>query len=621
MVNSAPTVAIAEDDAFAAAELSEALRRLQLNVVGVADTAQGMVEVCRVHRPRLALMDIALAGDRDGIWTAETIRDAYGVASVFVTGLPQEQVLQRACAAQPAGYLDKPWTEASLRAAVTLALARVAQAVPLRTHAERVATALHEAAVGVMVVEQSGTISYANRHVNELFGAASMMGETVDGFVDNELAHKHAALRDCYSKHGKPMPMTARVVMARQRDGTVRPLRIALCPCDGERTLAVVVDASAEADANARMQSALAAAERLATSKAAFAAAVTHELRTPLQAVSGLVELLSDGESLESTTNIVEPLKQAVGTLRSLIDGVLDMSQLARGHVTLREDTVRLGEWLAELIDRLRSLVGSKDLELQHNVDLGLPDAVVVDRMRLEQVMTNLVGNAIKFTQAGTVTITARRLGPTIQFRVSDTGPGISPNAQRRVFEPFSRGDSSTADASPGAGLGLALARDLVVLMGGTMGLKSRLGEGSTFSFTLPLREGKLPRKVPAEVRHAHPLSGLRLLVIEDEPLTRRVLEAMLRSMGADVVTAADGCAALHASESGTFDAVLLDLQLPDMRGEQVCATMRSRGLALPIVACTGVELGDELLLGFSSQLKKPFSRDALARALGRSDD
>jgi signal transduction histidine kinase/DNA-binding response OmpR family regulator len=324
------------------------------------------------------------------------------------------------------------------------------------------------------------------------------------------------------------------------------------------------------------------AAERASQAKTRFLANMSHEIRTPMNAVLGMLRLLQKTPLDARQRDYAVKSEGAARGLLGLLNDILDFSKIEAGRLSLDPHPTRLDELLRDLSVILAANVDKRDLELLFDVDPRLPPVIMADALRLQQVLVNLAGNAVKFTPSGEVVLGIRQLSQTgqgvvLEFFVRDTGIGIAPEQLSRIFSGFSQAEASTARRFGGTGLGLAISRRLVRLMGGDIHVESRPGEGSRFSFTLsfPLPEDEpLPPPGPA----------LRALVIDDHAEARRVLADLAQSLGWQVTVAASGDEALQRAAAEPVDVVLLDWVMPGMDGWQTTVHLRQRLGCEPLI-------------------------------------
>ena len=372
-------------------------------------------------------------------------------------------------------------------------------------------------------------------------------------------------------------------------------------------------------------------AEAANRAKSSFLANTSHELRTPLNGMIGLARMARSTELSEGLRRqYLDQIADSAQALAGIISDILDLSKIEAGKLQLETTSFDLVDLLGALEHTYQTLATARGLALHFEIDDGLRGAVTGDALRVRQIVTNFITNAIKFTDVGQVRIHARRLdADRVRIEISDTGPGIAPEALGTLFKPFTQGDQSTTRRFGGTGLGLSICRELATLMGGQVGVESQVGQGSHFWAMLPLPAGGAPQPaVPTAV--AGSLSGARVLMVEDNAVNMMIAVAMLESWGVAVMQANDGRDAVslvqrQAAAGQPFHAVLMDVQMPVMSGHEATRLLRQMeaGRDLPVIALTAAALVTErdeaLRAGMNDFLTKPIDADKLHAALLRS--
>ena len=393
-------------------------------------------------------------------------------------------------------------------------------------------------------------------------------------------------------------------------------------------------------DTGRQLQQAKVAADEANRAKSDFLAVMSHEIRTPLNAVMGFANLLSDSPLDEAQRGYVSTILNEGARLGSLINDILDISKIEKGRLILERLPFAPAEIGHDVMRLLSPRAAEKQIELRFEALLAGPLLVAGDPLRFRQIILNLVDNAIKFTPRGSVTMIMEWVAPegdsphgTLGVKVRDTGIGIPEEKARTLFQMFTQADASTTRRYGGTGLGLAISQRLVALMGGEIAVKSSVGAGSEFSFELPMAPFALPGEPPIRdsaprLAHGQPP---RILVVDDMETNRFLLEVFLRRHGYEPQLAAGGEEAVHLARQNQFDAILMDLQMPDIDGYTAAKRIRETELDnrhTPIIALTAsLAKGTRekcLAAGMDEQMTKPIDlrrfRSLLSNILTRGE-
>ncbi len=397
-------------------------------------------------------------------------------------------------------------------------------------------------------------------------------------------------------------------------------------------TIWIVEDVTAERLADEDLARALDAAEAASRAKSAFLANTSHEIRTPLNGLTGLARMARQpGVPPERLRQYLDQIGESADLLTAIISDILDLSKIEAGKLDLEVQVFDLGALLGSVQNAFAALAAGNGLAFEARIDPALPTHVRGDALRLRQILSNYLQNALKFTAHGGIRLVVRPAAPgLLRFEVHDTGPGIDPAVQARLFQPFTQADESTTRRHGGTGLGLSICRELAGLMGGTVGLASTPGRGSCFHAELPLpavAADTLAATADADAEGETRLRGARVLLVEDNGVNMMIGVALLEHWGMQVTEAADGSQALAAVDRAAarlqpFDAVLMDLQMPGLSGDQATEALRRQYSAaqLPVIALTAAALASEreraLAAGMNGFVTKPIDPQHLQRAL-----
>jgi PAS domain S-box-containing protein len=453
--------------------------------------------------------------------------------------------------------------------------------------------------------------------------------------LPEDLPRQEAILRNTASSGGR----SEREFRIRRGDGAIRVIQASEVAVldEHQRPLSVVGvnrDVTEARNAEDELRKLKAQAETASRSKSEFLANMSHEIRTPVTAMVGFADLMLDpGQTQSDRMDGLQTIRRNAKHLLDVVNGILDLSKIEAGRMTVESISTELPPLLSDVMSIMRPRATEKGLELNLRFSGSVPRRIMTDPVRARQILINLVGNALKFTEHGKVEIVVSSdpEAHLLKFEVSDTGIGISPEQIPKLFQPFSQADGSTTRRFGGTGLGLTISRRLAQMLGGDISVQSVPGAGSTFTVSIggagdalaavcrPEDALVMPHTGPD--LSVEPIAG-RILLAEDGRDNQRFISAMLGKAGAEVVVAENGRIAVEKAGLQEFDLILMDMQMPELDGYAATALLRGRGFTRPIIALTAHAMADDrakcIHAGCTDYLTKPVDRRLLIATVAR---
>jgi len=527
----------------------------------------------------------------------------------------------------------------ALLVATINALLRYRSMVTELTISESRMAALTSTAVdGIISISAEGTVLSVNGATERLFGWASaeMVGHNINMLMPEPYRSEHDGYLAHYLETGEERIIgSAREVMARRKDGTTFPIRLAVGHArlpEGNMFVGYITDITERRLLEQDLRDAKNRAEQAAAARTAFLANMSHEIRTPMNSILGFAEVLLNSKPTAEQAHALGIMRNSARSLLRLLNEILDSAKLDRGAMEMLTLPFDLRALAEEVVASMTTTADKKGIRLILDYDEDLPIRFLGDELRVRQVLGNLLGNAVKFTHDGEVSLTIRAESGKVHIILADTGIGIAADRLERIFDPFTQAEVSLSRRYGGTGLGTTISKQLVELMKGRIWVESELGRGSRFHVLLPLAPTNLATVDNFAPGETPSLPALRILYADDVPQNLELVRMMLEPLGHRLVLVDSGEEALLRTADEVFDLILLDIRMPGLSGLETAQLIRQQERekqvgAAPIVALSASVLEEDRVLAFDAGMDgfvaKPIERPVLlgemARVLGIS--
>lgn len=504
--------------------------------------------------------------------------------------------------------------------------------------ADRFIGFLESAPDAIVIVDKDGKIQIVNFQTEQLFGYSrhEIIGKEVEILMPSKYKNAHHAHRQSFSADPKARAMGKGMeLFGEHKDGRVFPVAISISKIETEEgylVAATIRDVSYEKKIEKDLIQAKESAEKAKTiaedamqAKQTFLSNMSHEIRTPMTAIIGFSKVVLKTDLTEKQKEYVTAIKTSSDALLVLINDILDLAKVDAGKMTFDLLPFNLKSSISIMLQLFDLKFKEKRLKLITDFDSAIPEFLIGDAVRLNQIMLNLISNAIKFTNQGEITVKMRLKNEdeqhaSIEFSVSDTGIGIPENMLATIFENFEQATTSTARLFGGTGLGLAIVKKLVEKQGGEIEVKSKLNEGSSFSFVLNFQKSKTETLLTAglaAIELDNDIKKLKVLVVEDVALNQLLMKIILDDFGFESKTAENGKIAIEKFGRQSFDIILMDLQMPEMNGYEATEVIRKKlNSNIPIIALTADVTENDLAnckaVGINDHIAKPIDEKLL---------
>ena len=637
------TIILVEDQKIVALDMRYQIEALHHEVKAVFSSGEDCLNYLKVDRADLILMDIQLKGGMSGLDTAKVIHANYEIPILFLTAYPDDAILDQIKHAGYYGYINKPFKQIDLHTEILFTVERYQHfllskkrqidfQLEWKETEEFYRQIVNNVSDIIYRINLKGYFTYVNPSAVRQTGFSE---EELLSMPFTSLIHPEAQdaaynfFKDVYEN--KRDFSTAEFPMLRKNGevfwiGQEVHLLVLNNQINGFQVIAR--DITQEKEFKEQLIIAKTNAEKTAELKSQFLANMSHEIRTPLNGIIGVINLLENTRLSHKQSVYIQAIHSSSNQLMGIINDILDLSKIDAGKLEMESTVFDL----YALVDSVQSIFDvktkEKGIQLICTIAQDIPQFVIGDTVRLNQILYNIIGNAVKFTEIGRVEVSLMLMHISkdtcsILFQISDTGVGMEDHVISRIFEAFTQAESDTTRKFGGTGLGLTIVKNLVALLGGTIEVQSKQNVGSTFVIELPFRmaqqsnEGKNSKK---QVVENIDLNGLRILLVEDNPINQLVTKDLLEEKEVAIKVASNGQIALDMISEQDFDLVLMDMQMPVLDGYQTIKIIRKmeneKIKHIPIIALTANVIESEIKkcyeAGADAYVSKPFRPDHL---------
>lgn len=503
----------------------------------------------------------------------------------------------------------------------------------IKRNEEKYRRIINNMQLGLLEVDSDGIIINADQRICEITGysRSELIGEKA---VELLLEKKHLETMRAQSKIRKTGESSVYEVQLIKKDGSLAWIMISGTPLYNDNheiigSIGIHLDVTSQKRTEAALAEAKVKAESSSRAKEIFMANMSHEIRTPLNAILGMAGLLAETSLDEKQMQYLKAIRSSSSNLLTIINDILDLSKINSGNFTLNYQPFDLPATLTQSIESLVFSASQKGLSLEYLIDENIPKHLYGDALRINQVILNLLSNAIKFTSNGGIKIDAtlinkQELGIEVAIRVNDTGIGIAAEKIDSIFDSFTQEDESVSRNFGGTGLGLSISKQIVELMGGHIFVSSKKNVGSTFVCVIPFKYANVGNAADGDSGNLIDVArtkGIKVLLVEDNPLNETIATEIIRSLGAEVFAAHNGLEAIERLKRETCDIILMDVHMPEMGGVEATQVIRNElNIRTPIIALTANAIkGDKekyIAAGMNDYLSKPFEKAELYRKI-----
>ncbi len=649
-MNQVVKIFIVEDEFLVAEDIRTDLKKFGYEVVGLAASGETAIRKIIETQPDLVLMDINLKGKMNGIEVANEVKKHMNIPVIFLTAYADEKTLSEAKEAGAYGFLVKPFQGIDLKSTIEVALAKSSTVKRIKTEQERSAIALEESERRykqiienvsdlIYTTNKKGIILYANPSALRVteYSQEEITGKLYVDFVRRDYQEQTVTFYRNALKNKLQNTYFEFPIITKSGKEVWLGQNVSLIISDNNKELVLGFQAMArDITERIRFEKELIDSKEQAISaakvKSQFIANMSHEIRTPLNGIIGISNLLQKTNLDLQQKKYLEAILTSSDQLMGIINNILDISRIEAQRMTTTQNPFNIHELVHAIESLFEQRAIQKNLDFRCELDEHIPEMIVGDAVKLNQILYNLIGNSLKFTDEGYVSLEVDLLDKDakdckIRFRVKDTGIGIDQEHQDKIFSAFTQVEGDTTRRYGGSGLGLTIVKKLVDLQNGSIILESEPGKGSCFTvelhFGIPAIQ-KEEKQADESIEKKFDLTDIRILLAEDNPINQMVTSDLLKGLGAEITIAQNGEQATRIYSEQDFDIILMDMQMPIVDGYQAMKTIRSEfpieKRDIPILALTAHAFEGELSrcieCGANNYLSKPFEPEKLFKII-----
>ena len=637
---------IVEDELLVVEDIKSDLNKFGYVVLGSAASGEIAVQKITETQPDLVLMDINLKGEMNGIQVANEVKKSLNIPIVFLTAYVDEKTLLEAKNAGAYGFLVKPFHGIDLKSTIEVALAKSSTVRKIKTEQEKSVIALEQSEKRyrqiienvsdlIYTTNKKGIILYANPSALRVteYSQEEITGKNYIDFIRPDFKEQTVgfythALRNRLQNTYFEFP-----ILTKSGKEVWLGQNVSLIHSDTNKDIilgfqAMARDITERIEFEKELIESKEQAISAAKIKSQFIANMSHEIRTPLNGIIGISNLLQKTELDPKQKKYLEAIMTSSDQLMGIINNILDISKIEAQRMTITNNPFNIHELVNSIGTLFEQRAISKNLDFYCTLDKAIPETLIGDAVKLNQILYNLIGNGLKFTDEGHVSLNVSLVNSDehvckIKFEVEDTGIGIREEFQNKIFSAFTQAEGESTRRYGGSGLGLTIVKKLIDLQHGSILLSSQPGKGATFTveleFQIPEQEKNTYKIDPAKEENID-FNGIKILLAEDNPINQMVTTDLLKSLGAEITIAGNGQEAIDKYRTADFDIILMDMQMPIVDGYQAMKTIRSEfpedKRSIPILALTAHAFEGELNrcidCGADNYLSKPFEPQRL---------